>query len=41
MFVSDDATLDVSFDVVLARLTALAGNGVLMRISTDAYACSS
>jgi len=25
VFVSDEATLDVSFDVALARLTALAG----------------
>ena len=33
MFVSDEATLDVSFDVALARLTALAGNGVLTRVS--------
>ena len=38
MFVSDEATLDVSFDVALARLAALAGNGVLTRVSVDAYA---
>ena len=38
MFVSDEATLDVSFDVALARLAALAGNGVLTRVSADAYA---
>ena len=40
MFLSDEATLDVSFDVALARLAALAGNGVLTRVSVDAYAAS-
>ena len=38
MFVSDEATLDVSFDVALARLAALAGDGVLTRVSADSYA---
>ena len=38
MFVSDEATLDVSFNVALARLAALIGNGVLTRVSAGAYA---
>jgi hypothetical protein len=38
MFVSDQATLDVSFEVALARLTALTGSGALTRVSADAYA---
>ena len=38
MFVSDEATLDVSFDLALARLAALTRNGVLTRVSSDAYA---
>jgi hypothetical protein len=29
MFVSDEATLDVGFDMALARLAALTRNGVL------------
>jgi hypothetical protein len=38
MFVSDQATLDVSFEVALARLAALTASGVLTRVSADAYA---
>ena len=38
MFVSDEATLDVGFDLALARLAALTRNGVLTRVSADAYA---
>jgi hypothetical protein len=38
MFVSDLATLDVSFEVALARLAALTGSGALTRVSADAYA---
>ncbi len=38
MFVSDEATLDVSFEVALARLAALTGSGVLTQVSADAYA---
>jgi hypothetical protein len=38
MFVSDEATLDVGFDLALARLAGLTRNGVLTRVSADAYA---
>ena len=38
MFVSDEATLDVGFGVALAHLAALTRNGVLTRVSADAYA---
>lgn len=38
MFVSHAASLDVSYEVALARLTALTGSGVLTRVSADAYA---
>jgi hypothetical protein len=38
MFVSQVAILDVSFEVALARLAELSGNGVLSRVSADAYA---
>jgi hypothetical protein len=38
MFVSDEATLDVGFDVALARLAALTRNGALKQVSADAYA---
>jgi hypothetical protein len=38
MFVSDLATLDVSFEVALARLAALTGSGALTRVSADADA---
>ena len=38
MFVSDQATLDVSFEVALARLATLTATGVLTRVSADAYA---
>ena len=38
MFVSDQATLDVSFEVALVRLAALTGSGALTRVSADAYA---
>jgi hypothetical protein len=31
MFASDQATLDVSFEVAVARLAALTGSGVLTR----------
>jgi hypothetical protein len=37
MFVSDQAILDVSFEVALARL-ALTGSGALNQVSADAYA---
>jgi hypothetical protein len=38
MFVSDLSTLDVSFEVALARLAALTGSGALTRVSAAAYA---
>ena len=38
MFVSDQAMLDVSFEVALARLAALTGSGALTQVSADAYA---
>jgi len=38
VFVSDVAALGVSFDIALARLVALTGNGMLTRLSADAYA---
>jgi hypothetical protein len=38
VFVSHAATLDVSFEAALARLAGLSGNGVLTRVSADAYA---
>jgi hypothetical protein len=38
MFVSHEVTLDVTFEVALARLAALTGNGALTRVSADAYA---
>ena len=38
MFVSDQATLDVSFEAALARLATLTATGVLTRVSADAYA---
>ena len=38
MFVSHAATLDVSFEVALARLAGLSGSGVLTQVSADAYA---
>jgi hypothetical protein len=38
MFVSDQATLGVSFEVTLVRLAALAESGALTRVSADAYA---
>jgi hypothetical protein len=38
MFVSDEAALDISFEVALARIAALAGSGALTRASADAYA---
>jgi hypothetical protein len=40
MFVSHAATLDVSFEVALARLAALTGSGALTQVSADAYAAS-
>ena len=36
MFVSDQAMLDVSFEVALARLAALTGSGALTQVSADA-----
>jgi hypothetical protein len=38
MLVSDAATLDVSFEVALARLAALTGSGALTQVSADACA---
>jgi len=38
MFVSDEAALDISFEVALARFAALAGSGALTRVSADTYA---
>jgi hypothetical protein len=38
MFVSHVATLDVSFEVALARLAGLSESGVLSQVSADAYA---
>jgi hypothetical protein len=38
MFVNDEAALDISFEVALARFAALAGSGALTRVSADAYA---
>ena len=38
MFVSDQAMLDVSFEVALARLAALTGSGALTQVSADACA---
>ena len=38
MFASHVAMLDVSFEVALARLAGLSANGVLDRVSADAYA---
>jgi hypothetical protein len=38
MFVSQAATLDVSFEVALARLAGLSGSGVLTQVSAEAYA---
>ena len=38
MFVSDAATLDVSFEVAMARLAALTGSGALTQVSADACA---
>jgi hypothetical protein len=38
MFISHAAALDVSFEVALARLRGLSGNGVLTQVSAAAYA---
>jgi len=35
MFVSDQATLDVSFEVALARLATLTATGVLTRVCSS------
>lgn len=38
MFVGDAATLDVSFEVAMARLAALTGSGALTQVPADASA---
>jgi hypothetical protein len=38
MFVSDEAALDIGFDLARARLAALTESGALTRASADAYA---
>jgi hypothetical protein len=38
MFVSDQAMLNVSFEVALVRLAALTGSDALTQVSADAYA---
>ena len=36
MFVNDEAALDISFEVALARFAELAGSGALTWVSADA-----